>query len=58
MKKVAVIEGGYSNEKVVSIKSAKTVYDNGIRLQKIKSGKGGREPKARATPLMAAAVKL
>ena len=28
MKKVAVIEGGYSNEKVVSIKSAKTVFDN------------------------------
>ena len=28
MKKIAVIEGGYSNEKVVSIKSAKTVYDN------------------------------
>ena len=28
MKKIAVIEGGYSNEKVVSIKSAKTVFDN------------------------------
>ena len=28
MKKVAVIEGGYSSEKSVSIKSAQTVYDN------------------------------
>jgi D-alanine-D-alanine ligase len=28
MKKVAVIEGGYSNEKAISIKSAKTVFDN------------------------------
>ena len=28
MKKVAVIEGGYSSEKTVSIKSAKTVFDN------------------------------
>ena len=28
MKKVAVIEGGYSKEKVISIKSAKTVFDN------------------------------
>ena len=28
MKKVAVIEGGYSSEKSVSIKSAKTVFDN------------------------------
>ena len=28
MKKIAVIEGGYSSEKAVSIKSAKTVYDN------------------------------
>ena len=28
MKNVAVIEGGYSNEKAVSIKSAKTVFDN------------------------------
>ena len=28
MKKVAVIEGGYSSEKVVSIKSAQTVFDN------------------------------
>ena len=28
MKKVAVIEGGYSSEKAVSIKSAKTVFDN------------------------------
>ena len=28
MKKVAVIEGGYSGEKVISIKSAKTVFDN------------------------------
>jgi D-alanine-D-alanine ligase len=28
MKKVAVIEGGYSKEKAISIKSAKTVFDN------------------------------
>ena len=28
MKKVAVIEGGYSSEKAVSIKSAQTVFDN------------------------------
>ena len=28
MKRVAVIEGGYSSEKAVSIKSAKTVFDN------------------------------
>ena len=28
MKRVAVIEGGYSSEKSVSIKSAKTVFDN------------------------------
>ena len=28
MKKVAVIEGGYSSEKTVSIKSAQTVFDN------------------------------
>ena len=28
MKKVAVIEGGYSSEKSVSIKSAKTIFDN------------------------------
>ena len=28
MKKVAIIEGGYSSEKSVSIKSAKTVFDN------------------------------
>ena len=28
MKKVAVIEGGYSGEKSISIKSAKTVFDN------------------------------
>jgi D-alanine-D-alanine ligase len=28
MKKVAVIEGGYSKEKTISIKSAKTVFDN------------------------------
>ena len=28
MKKVAVIEGGYSSEKSVSIKSAQTVFDN------------------------------
>ena len=28
MKKVAVIEGGYSSEKAVSIKSAKTVFEN------------------------------
>ena len=28
MKKVAVIEGGYSSEKAISIKSAQTVYDN------------------------------
>ena len=28
MKKVAVIEGGYSKEKDISIKSAKTVFDN------------------------------
>ena len=28
MKKVAVIEGGYSSEKTISIKSAKTVFDN------------------------------
>ena len=28
MKKVAVIEGGYSSEKAVSIKSAQTVFEN------------------------------
>ena len=28
MKKVAVIEGGYSQEKAVSLKSAQTVFDN------------------------------
>ena len=28
MKKIAVIEGGYSNEKAVSVKSAQTVFDN------------------------------
>ena len=28
MKKVAVIEGGYSSEKAVSVKSAQTVFDN------------------------------
>ena len=28
MKKVAVIEGGYSKEKAISIKSAKTLFDN------------------------------
>ena len=28
MKKVAVIEGGYSKEKAISIKSGKTVFDN------------------------------
>lgn len=28
MKKVAVIEGGYSSEKAISIKSAQTVFDN------------------------------
>ena len=28
MKKVAVIDGGYSKEKAISIKSAKTVFDN------------------------------
>ena len=28
MKKVAVIEGGYSKEKAISIKSAQTVFDN------------------------------
>ena len=28
MKKVAVIEGGYSSEKAVSIKSAQTIFDN------------------------------
>ncbi len=28
MKKVAIVEGGYSSEKPVSIKSAKTVFDN------------------------------
>ena len=28
MKKVAVIEGGYSKEKSISVKSAKTVFDN------------------------------
>ena len=28
MKNVAVIEGGYSCEKSVSVKSAKTVFDN------------------------------
>ena len=28
MKRVAVIEGGYSSEKAVSVKSAKTVFDN------------------------------
>ena len=28
MKKVAVIEGGYSSEKAVSIKSAQTVFDH------------------------------
>ena len=33
MKKVAVIEGGYSSEKAVSIKSAQTVFDNLDRSQ-------------------------
>ena len=28
MKKIAVIEGGYSSEKAVSVKSALTVFDN------------------------------
>ena len=28
MKKVAVIEGGYSKEKTISVKSAQTVFDN------------------------------
>ena len=28
MKKVAVIEGGYSKEKAISVKSAKTIFDN------------------------------
>ena len=28
MKKIAVIEGGYSSEKAVSVKSAQTVFDN------------------------------
>ena len=28
MKKVAVIEGGYSREKAISIKSAQTVFDH------------------------------
>ena len=28
MKKVAVIEGGFSKEKAISIKSAKTVFEN------------------------------
>ena len=28
MKRVAIIEGGYSQEKTISIKSARTVYDN------------------------------
>ena len=28
MKKVAVIEGGYSSEKAVSVKSAQTVFEN------------------------------
>jgi D-alanine-D-alanine ligase len=28
MKKVAVIEGGFSAEKEISIKSAKTIFDN------------------------------
>ena len=28
MKKVAVLEGGYSKEEAISIKSAKTVFDN------------------------------
>ena len=28
MKKAAVIEGGYSKEKAISIKSAKTVFEN------------------------------
>ena len=28
MKKVAVIEGGYSKEKAISVKSAQTVFDN------------------------------
>ena len=28
MKKVAVIEGGYSKEKAISIKSAQTVFEN------------------------------
>ena len=32
MKKVAVIEGGYSKEKAISIKSAKTCYINTQRL--------------------------
>ena len=27
MKKVAVIEGGYSKEKAISVKSAQTIFD-------------------------------
>ena len=33
MKKAAVIEGGYSKEKAISIKSAKTVFDNLARTK-------------------------
>ena len=28
MKKIAVIEGGYSKEKIISVKSAKMVFEN------------------------------
>ena len=28
MKKIAVIEGGYSSEKAISIKSSQTIFDN------------------------------
>ena len=40
MKKVAVIEGGYSKEKAISIKSAKTVFDNLDRIKFEQLGKG------------------
>jgi D-alanine-D-alanine ligase len=33
MKKVAVIEGGYSKEKAISVKSAQTVFDNLDRIK-------------------------
>ena len=34
MKNVAIIEGGYSHEKIISLQSAETVYQNIDRVRK------------------------